>query len=700
MPIEDNHSKIFNDARLIALFIVLVVLAVYWPVIHHDFVAWDDDINVYENPHLNPATGESFAHFWKAPYLRMYIPLTYSIWAATAWWGRRRLGPAAELPTGNFHALNLIAHILAALAAFALLRQLLRAAGSNEPSQAPDKRKNQPARPLPTVAWAAGLGAAFFALHPLQVEPVAWVSGLRDVLSGLAGLGALQQYAAFETSRGKTRLLHYGLATTALLTALLSKPSAVVIPFMACALARGVFRRPASRILGALGLWLAIAVAFALLTQKSQAAAHIRALLPLWARPLLAADSLAFYLAKLVFPAALSPDYGRAADVAMAQGWIYWTWMAPAAVAVGIWRSAQPRIGAVCAGLFFLATWPVLGFVPFLHQDLSTVADRYVYLAMIAPALALAWVLTKSGSRRWPWAAAAVALTALAVRSRTQAAIWNNTGTLFSHIVALNPDSGVAHLNLGNYLNSQGKLQEAEFHFRQTLRLRPGDGLAYNNLGNLQAQQGRVQAAIESFNQALRSGVPDNIITAHNALGVILAGQGKLDEAQRHYSEALRLNPQHKKIHNNMAMLLAKRGRLDEARFHFAQGLGVDSGSLSAYATLCDFLQVNNLFGPASGCYRKVVAMAPLLADGRNSLGFVLSRLGRELEAMLQFQEALRLKPDHRQALFNLGVAHHNLGIRLLSLGKNEEAVNHFQKALGLQPGFEPSRKILSALGK
>src|SRR5207248_2861838 len=115
----------------------------------------------------------------------------------------------------------------------------------------------------------------------------------------------------------------------------------------------------------------------------------------------------------------------------------------------------------------------------------------YIYLSMLGPALGLAWILARSRAPKPAWAAAALALTLLGARSRVQAGIWRDTGTLFGRIVSLNPDSGVAHLNLGNFLMGQGKLEEAQAHFLETLRLRPGDGLAHNNLGNLLARQGK-----------------------------------------------------------------------------------------------------------------------------------------------------------------------------------------------------------------
>ena len=383
---DESGAQVRRRLGMLCAFLAAAVLMVYGRALLGEFVAWDDDINVTQNPHLNPATFQSLIAFWKAPFLKLYIPLTYSVWTAAAWFSRWRAGPLSPLSPGVFHALNLACQVASALFTFALFRTLLRAA----------KPENDAAK----TDWAAALGAAVFVFHPLQVEPVAWVSGLRDMISGAATAAALWQYVvSVSASDARRRRLHFVGATALFAAALLSKPSAVVIPILAALLDFGVLKRPLSRALKSLALWFLLAAGFALLTRQSQDALHIRALMPLWSRPLVALDSLAFYLYKLFWPATLSPDYGRAPDMALAKGWLYWTWTAPAALALAIGLSRERRINAVCFGLFAAAPLPVLGLVPFIHQDLSTVADRYVYASILGPALAVAWYAVQWPSR-------------------------------------------------------------------------------------------------------------------------------------------------------------------------------------------------------------------------------------------------------------------------------------------------------------
>ncbi len=555
--------------------IVLAVLAAFGPVVRHEFVAWDDDINVYQNPLLNPATREGVKRVWTAPYLRLYIPLTYTAWAVVARACQRGAAPSAPLPPRPFHAVNLAVHVLAALAAFLLLRRLLYAAG------APERRASG-------LDAAAAFGAMLFALHPIQTEPVAWVSGLRDLLSGLGALCALAEYTAFAVAQERRRAaVHYALATLALVGAFLCKPSAVVVPLMAALLDHGILRRPLRRTILPLGVWCALALAFAALTQTSQGATHIRALVPLWARPLIAGDSLAFYLWKFAWPFGLSLDYGRPPDLVLMKGWLYYTWTVPAAALLCGWFSGERRIWTVCAGLFVAGVLPVLGFVPFLHQDMSTVADRYLYLSLLGPSLAAAWLLARRADSEsyWPWVFAAVVLAGWGVRSRVQAGVWENTGTLFGHAVALNPDNGVTHLNLGNYLSHHGQPEEAKRHYRETLRLRPGDGLALKNMGALLAGEGKLEESADYFTQALVNGNPDIVASAQNALGALHNGlghaqlrKGNIDGAIAQWSKALAFAPDVVELHHNLGLALLQKGRRQESVKHFQAALKLRPG--------------------------------------------------------------------------------------------------------------------------
>ncbi len=281
---------------IIPLVLIVATLAVFGPVWNHDFVVLDDGVNIIDNPFLQPPSFSNALHLWKTPYKSMYIPVTYSAWAALA-----RLseifepgGSGGKLDPRLFHAANVLLHLLCVVLVFVILRMIVRA------------------------DWAACGGALFFALHPIQVEPVAWATGLKDLLCGLLSLTAVWQYLRYampvspqdESGSGqggrisagttidspKRRYLHYGLALLAFLLALLSKPAAVVVPLLVWILDVCCLRRPVRENSVALAGWIAVAVPVVVLTQSVQADTVNSFTTALWTRPLVAADAVTFYL--------------------------------------------------------------------------------------------------------------------------------------------------------------------------------------------------------------------------------------------------------------------------------------------------------------------------------------------------------------------------------------------------------------------
>ena len=298
---------------LIMLLLVGAVAAAYGQMARHDFLLWDDPGTVAGNPRLNPPTWSGVMHYWRHPEQGLYIPVTYSAWSILAAAAQLdqpddrgiRLNPAI------FHLANIAVHAATAVGVFLILRQLL------------------------SHDWAAASGALLYALHPVQVEAVAWISGLKDVLSGMFAMLALWQYLLF--ARGdqqhRRRWIHYSLATAALALAMLSKPSAMIVPLMALIIDALVIRRPIKRIALSLGPWFVLAAATALVAKLVQPAIGVPHT-PLWARPLIAGDALSFYLYKLIFPLHLAIDYGRRPDVAMQSPAFYLAWIVPVLLGV------------------------------------------------------------------------------------------------------------------------------------------------------------------------------------------------------------------------------------------------------------------------------------------------------------------------------------------------------------------------------
>ena len=305
--------------------LLLVLAGAFSEVGRLDFVLWDDDVNVYENPYLHPVTLRNVLWFWRQPYFSMYIPVTRTVWAGLGLVsGLTSEGPGIKpMDPSVFHLANLAVHALNALLVFTLLRKLV----AND--------------------WACCAGALLFGLHPVQVEPVAWVTGMKDLLGGLFALVALWGYLTHAMRRREgggaaAGRAHYVVATVAFALALLSKPSAVVLPVVAWVLDRWALKRPAREVVWALAPWVVLAIAAGGVAAWAEAAIRgARTYTPIWARPFVAGDALAFYLYKLLVPLRLGSDYGRTPQFVLGHAWGYLTWLAPCVLGVLLWARRQ-----------------------------------------------------------------------------------------------------------------------------------------------------------------------------------------------------------------------------------------------------------------------------------------------------------------------------------------------------------------------
>mgnify|MGYP000048469507 CR=1 FL=1 len=557
--------------RAILAILCLCVLAVFGRIAAHEFTEWDDRSTIWGNPRLNPPTLQNTLWYWRHAEMSIYIPLTRTVWAVLAAVGRVQTpGQGASINPWVFHAASVLLHMATACVVFVVLTRLVggrhggtearrhggtKAMGNDEVrSPKPQRMTNgeirrqtgnwQPATgnsaPIENrkskienvPPWPALAGTLLFALHPVQVEPVAWASGMKDLLWGLFAMIALWQYIQFAAPDAgvpaSRRKLHYGLALLAFLLAVLSKPTAVIVPLILGIVDYWALRRPARQVLANLGPWLIVSAAFAIVARTVQTAEGVP-LTPVWTRPLIAGDALAFYLYKLLWPVGLTVDYGRRPTIVMQQAWVYVAWVVPAAVFVVLWLARRRAPLVFVGGLIFVAALlPVLGFVPFLFQYYSTVADHYLYVAMLGPALGLAWGLSAVRQAVWH-IATACALVMLACLSFIEAGYWRSSLDLWQRAVAVNPDSFLAHASLGNAL-VPADLPRAMQHWRRALEINPDH------------QPPRTMLA-----------------GAHAALGQLALERGQTEQAIRHFQEALRLIPDHPSAAAGLAA--AQRGQ-------------------------------------------------------------------------------------------------------------------------------------------
>ena len=386
------HQPHLITSLAICLLVVVISVWTYQDALEHDFVGWDDDINIYENPFLPGVGEEKMARFWEKPFQNLYIPITYSTWFLLA-----RPGAPSEEPGLDplpYHFANLVLHSLNTVLVFALLCRLL----------SPGTGKETADRDRAIRFIAALLGSLLFSLHPVQAEAVNWATALKDLMCGFWSLAALNLYVRIATRKKQwSRTAVYVAATAAFALALLSKPSAMVLPVIAIVLQWLIMGVAFRRTLIPLLPWFALALVQVWLTKASQPAEAIAHLSAPWTRPLIALDTVSFYVRKLIFPLNLCPEYGRTPEKVVAAGHLWFAWILPPALAaVAVFRST-PR--TVRAGLLVILVriLPMLGLVPFTHQKYSTVAERYQYVGLLGTALLVAFLCRDTWRERDPW---------------------------------------------------------------------------------------------------------------------------------------------------------------------------------------------------------------------------------------------------------------------------------------------------------
>ena len=556
-----------NRRALCAAVLAVACSAAFGRTAGHGFLFWDDRAFIAENPLIAHPSAASLLALWTTPLEDLYAPLTYTLWGLLA----AVVGPKPWA----FHLTNVALHALNAGLVFAVLRRLVTE---------DDGR-------------AALAGALLFALHPVQSEAVAWASETKDLLSALFSLLAIRQHLVFRERENRRAYLW---ASGAFACALLAKPSAVVAPALLVILNRGIHRRGWAGSLRGLIPWFVAAAAFTLIAARVQpAAGHLHFVAPIWLRPAIALDALTFYLGKLLLPLHLVPDYGRTSQSLVSSGALAYTWMPAAALLAAAWafRGARPRMAAAVA-LFVAALLPVLGLVPFDFQYYSNVADHYLYLPMIGPALGLAaaWGRLAPLARR---IVVPVALASLLASSFVQASHWKDDATLYAHTLALNPRSFMAHNNTGQMLEEEGRFEDALSHYRAALEAYPGWQDALNNIGNVLYKEGRYDDAIRHYTDVIGRSSPAEGLTRTAA-----------------------------RMHNNLGAAYLKKSMYNDAAIEFRRAMAIDPDYLEPYYNLGLVLMAFGRYADAIPVLRRGLVVNPDHAELRRQLGLAVARSG------------------------------------------------------------------------
>jgi tetratricopeptide (TPR) repeat protein len=672
-----------------------VTLVAYYPA-WQGAPLWDDDAHL-TRPELRSIQG--LGRIWfDVGATQQYYPVVHSaFWVMHRLWGDATLG---------YHLVTIAIHATSAWLVFLILTRL--------------------------AAPGALFAAAIFALHPVHVESVAWMTELKNTLSGVWYLAALLAYLRFDATRSRVA---YALSALLFLMALFSKTVTATLP--AALLVIFWWRRGSLRWredVAPLVPLLALGVAGGLMTawvERTLIGATGAAFdFTVVERCLIAGRAFWFYLASLAWPANLAFIYPRWA-VSQAVWWQYLFPLGALALFAWLWRYRDRSRAPLSAALFFAGTLvPALGFVnvyPFVY---SFVADHFQYLASLGP-IALVSGGAALGARRRQIAPAVALLMLVPLIGLTwrQSARYTDAETLYRATIATSPTSWMAHINLGKLLQDRAGpppgdrrlLEAALAEFDAAIAAAPRVAPAHNNRGAVLEALGRPDEAVAAYREALTvtPGDPDVLFNlslaltqagkpaegaetaeslirmqphraaAHASLADARLALGQLDPAVTAYRESLRLSPDDASAHNGLGTALARQGRIDEAVAEFREALRFNPRFARARVNLGAALVRQGRPDEALVWFREAAAIQPDLASAHYQLATALEALGRHAEAVAAYRDTVRLQPGFVNA-------HNELGVALAEIGRYAEAADAFREAVRLQPDFADARANLA----
>ncbi|MBI4023481.1 MAG: tetratricopeptide repeat protein [Verrucomicrobia bacterium] len=735
-------TAVLLRSSTIAWLLVLINIAVFAQVAGHQFVRLDDDVYVFENPHIRDGfTWKGIGWAFGAGLLERTPHADY--WQPVTFLSRMLDIECFGFDPLGHHLVNLGFHIANTLLLFHLLYRMTTLGGWQAGS-------------VERCAWIA----AMFAIHPMHVEPVAWVTARKDMLSGFFWMLTLLAYCQHLRSPAIWR---YALVLAFFVLGLMAKPMNVTLPFTLLLLDYWPLNRfrfqAGDRIAWSRAIlekcpFFSLSVLsglFTLLAQSRQL--HQESA---WGTASRILVSYTTYLFKTFAPIHLAvwyPPHQGPPPLLQIGGAI----LAMGIVSTWVVRRAQSSPWLLVGWLWFLsALAPVIAL-----NDIAG-ADRFTYLPLIGIFIMLAWgfsnALSGVGSTQRVLGAAAILSVLLAMAlSWRQTRCWRDSVALFEHAVRVTDGNWLAHNNLGIALRERNDLDGAVRHFDEALRLKPGFAKAlYNkgdvlsaqgkfedavvwysraiqaqsdyaeafcNMGNALHAQGRLEDALLSYERALKA--RPSYAEARSNMGAVCLAQGRFEEAAAHCTEALRLNPGLEKAHNDLGVVFSRMGEVERATFHCMEALRLKPDFTEARVNLGNVFMRKGSFNQAIAHYTEALHINPGLAKARNNLGLALARLGRQDEALRHYRRALQLAPGDPEILANLANAmsrleqfdqaiqcyeralqvnpnvvetHYNLAMTLMRQGNCAKAEEHLRAALTLRPAWSPAQRALDEI--
>jgi Flp pilus assembly protein TadD len=610
----------------VMLVLAVAVAAIYLQTAWFEFVNWDDDQYVFRNTRVRQ--GLSWASVAWA-----LVAVEASNWHPLTWLSYLLDSSLFGAWAGGYHLTSVAWHLAASVLVYLLLRRLT------------------------DETWRPALVAMLFAVHPLHVESVAWISERKDVLCAVFGLLAMHAYVSYARAPSTGRYL---LVMAAFACSLMSKQMLVTLPAVLLLLDWWPLRRLAwtnwrQRVLEKLPL-LALAAGAAVLTVLAQSGGgSMRSLeqLPLLARLTNATSSYGIYLQKHLWPSELSFFQVMRPPSLVFAGLVF---LVIAAVIAVAWRMRE-RLPAMLVGwLWFLGTLvPVIGIVQVGDQGW---ASRYSYFPSIGLFLMLAWLLPVpdfTAARRQASllvAGAVLVVTALSVRAFIETGYWRNSDSLFVRAIALDPGNFVGHTLLASMYAGRGARQQAEYHALEAERTSGGPGgatgIALVALSRVLMEVGRFEGAWGALERA-RKILPKSAVVYYN-LGTLELMRGVPLASLPHFDHAVGLFPEYSEAYNNRGVALARLGRLDEAVAAHRRAVETDSYNYQAHFNLGVALATAGRPAEALAAFEASAALVPLDIRPKLKVAALLKATGRQAEARAVYQAILAIEPANATA--------------------------------------------------
>jgi len=671
LPSPDIGFKI----KLIIYFLLsATIFIIYWQTLNHEFINYDDDLYVTDNRQVQDGfTVKSITWAFQSTRASNWHPLT--------WLSHILDYQLYGLDPAGHHLTNLLFHIANALLLFMILYSMTGA------------------------LWQSAFVAIMFAVHPLNVESVAWIAERKNLLSTFFWLLTIWAYFRYAT---KATVGKYLLVLFLFALGLMAKPMLVTLPFVLLMLdywplkriqtskerapleekSKSMQTKEFSHLILEKIPFLALSLASCIITflaQKRGGGLQSSVVYPFQDRLINSLISYIEYLGKIIWPkplVVLYPHPGTTLPV--------WKGIVCAIALIAISTLAIKMIRKTpyfAFGWFwYLGTMvPVIGIIQVGTQSM---ADRYTYIPLIGIFIAVAWGLPELVQHyRWKKIALTVSMglfiPVLTFVAWTQVGYWKNSITLFKHNIenvhSNLPGLSYAHLNLGHALGELNKVDESINHFKDAIKLKPDHVSAYNNLGIALSKKGEFREAMENFKIALKF-KPDHA-PAYNNLGMILTEKNILDKAIYNFKEAIKFEPSFAIAHNNLGNTLRKKGVFEEAVVHYKDAIKYKPDFEEPYRHLGNILIRQKKFDEATFYLRKALKMNPQNANTYYNLGLALQNQEKLEEALQAFQKAIQYHPK-------FALAYNGVGEILMAAGKQDDAINHFKKSISFNPAY------------